>query len=528
MKKAWFWLRSRWPWPKAAAAPAAAAADASDAAAAAQAMAQAQAEPTRLLKKVGTRRGGPGRRASDLARQEPLMGLEAELAALRRGEPVPPGSAANGLPVPSAQPLRSTDRAAAPSQDKKSKRKDRADAGRLMRGDEDFLDGVRLAQVSEATPRSAWALYLLCLFVVCALVWASQAKVDVITRAEGKVVPDAREQVIASLEGGILRAIHVREGTIVEAGEELVQLDPTRFAAVQNEGEARQVALRGTAARLAAEVYGRALSFPPEVRIDAAVVAAETEAYNARRHLLGEAIGATRRNLNLIDNELATAQHMADQGLMSEVEVMRLRRQRNDLLMQMQERANRFRQDASTELLKVRSELVQIGQQQVVKEDALKRTTLKSPLRGIVKNIRIGTLGGVVPAGAPILEIVPITDRVLIEARIKPADIGFVRTGLSAAVKLSAYDYYTYGGLQGTIEYISPDALGDDRGAAQDNSYYRARIRTDVSHLRGAADRPLAVLPGMTATVEIRTGDRTVMDFLLKPMLKGSEAFRER
>jgi adhesin transport system membrane fusion protein len=469
-------------------------------------------------KNVGIRRGGPGRRATDQVRQEPLMGMEAELAALRRGEPVPPGSAA--ATAESAQtPPRAEKRASA--------QVTRIHPGRVMRGDAAFLEGVREAQINEGTPRALWVLYLLCAIVISVLAWATQAQIDVVTKAEGKVVPDAREQVIASLEGGILRALHVREGAIVEAGDELVQLDPTRFAAQQNEGQARQTAMRGTLARLQAEVYGRALIFPPEVRIDAAVVAAETEAYTARRRLLDEAVAVTRRSIGLIDNELGMATYMSEQGLMSEVEVMRLRRQRNDLQIQVQERVNRFRQDASTELLRLRSELAQIGEQQVVKEDALKRTVLKSPLRGIVKNIRINTIGGVVPAGGAILEIVPITDRVLVEARIKPADIGFVHIGMPAEIKLSAYDYYTYGGLKGTIEYLSPDALTDERGGP-DSSYYRARIRTDASHLRGKGDRLLSVLPGMVANVEIRTGDRTVMEFMLKPMLKGSEAFRER
>lgn len=468
-------------------------------------------------KPVGIRRGGPGRRATDVDRQEPLMGLEAELAALRRGEPVPPGSAA-ATPRPAAAA-----RAATPA----GAQVTRIHPGRVMRGDAEFLEGVREAQVNEGTPRALWVLYLLCAIVVSVLVWATRAQIDVVTKAEGKVVPDAREQVIASLEGGILRALHVREGAIVEAGDELVQLDPTRMVAQQNEGQARQTAMRGTVARLQAEVHGRPLVFPPEVRVDTAVVAAETEAYNARRRLLDEAVTVTRRSISLIDNELGMATYMSEQGLMSEVEVMRLRRQRNDLQIQVQERINRFRQDASTELLRLRTELTLIGEQQVVKEDALKRTVLKSPLRGIVKNIRINTLGGVVPAGGAIMEIVPITDRVLVEARIKPADIGFIQLGMPAEIKLSAYEYYTYGGLKGTIEYLSPDALTDERGGP-DSSYYRARIRTDASHLRGKGDRALAVLPGMVANVEIRTGDRTVMEFLLKPMLKGSEAFRER
>lgn len=401
--------------------------------------------------------------------------------------------------------------------------------GRFVRGDERLLEGVRAAMAQEKSPHALWALYLLCLAVVVAVVWAVYAKVDIVARADGRIVPEGREQVIASLEPGILRALFVREGAIVNAGEDLVQLDPTRVSAQQNEGLAKQTALRGTAARLLAEVAGKALSFPPEVRIDAAVVAAETEAYEARQQALREGVELTRRSIALLDNELATAQHMAEQGLMSEVEVMRLRRQRNELQMQVQERRNRFRQEASTELLRVRTELAQLGEQQVVRDDALKRTVLKSPVRGIVKNIRVNTVGGVVTAGAPILEIVPLTDRILVEARIRPADIGFVRVGQSATVKLTAYDYFSYGGLTGTIDYISPDALGEDsRMGAADTSYYRARIRTDVSALRAKDNQPLPVLPGMTASVEVRTGDRTVMEFLLKPLLKGTEAMRER
>lgn len=403
------------------------------------------------------------------------------------------------------------------------------DPGQLLPGDDAFLQDVRQARVAEVSPQARWALYLLLLLVVTTLVWAALAHVDVVTRAEGKVVPVAREQVIASLEGGLLRSLRVQEGSVVEVGQELAQLDPTRFAAQQNEGQARVLALQGTLARLTAEVGEQPLKFPASVRADAAVVAAETEAYQLRRRLLDEAAAVTRRSMALLDDELATAQQMARKGLMSEVEVMRLKRQRNDLLMQLQERGNRFRQEASTELLRVRSELAQLGEQQVARGDALQRTTLTSPVRGIVKNIRVSTLGGVVAPGAPILEIVPLTDQVLIEARIKAADIGFIHVGQPAEIKLSAYDYFTYGGLKGTVDYLSPDAFNDDKaGAPEAQGHYRARIRTDATTLRGAGNRPLAVLPGMTASVEIRTGDRTVLDFLLKPMFKGSEAFRER
>lgn len=399
---------------------------------------------------------------------------------------------------------------------------------RAQQGDARFLAGIREAQLVESTPRSNLALVLMLAVVGAVVVWAAVSEVDQVARATGKVVADGRDQVIASLEGGILHTLKVKEGMVVEAGQELLLLDRTRVEAQQNEGQVKRVALLGTQARLTAESTGQALRFPPEVQRVRDVVAAETEAYAARRRALDEAVVVYRRSLDLVNQELAMAQTMSAQGLMSEVEVMRLRRQANDLSLQIAERTNRFRQDASTELVRIRAELAQVDEQMVVKQDVLTRTVLRSPVRGVVKSIKVGTLGGVVTPGAPIMEIVPLGDRILIEARVKPADIGFVRTGLPAEVKLSAYDYYTYGGLKGQIESISPDALMDEtRSPGSDGSYYRALIQADASTLR-AQGKPLPILPGMTATVDIRTGERSVLQFLLRPLFKSREAFRER
>jgi len=399
---------------------------------------------------------------------------------------------------------------------------------RAQHGDARFLAGIREAQLIESTPRSNLALALMLLTVGAVIVWAVVSRVDQVARATGKVVADGRDQVIASLEGGILHTLKVKEGMVVEAGQELLSLDRTRVASQQNEGEIKRLALLGTQARLIAESSGLPLRFPKDVLAAQEVVAAESEAHVARRRALDEAITVYRRSLDLVNQELAMAQSMAAQGLMSEVEVMRLRRQANDLSLQIAERANRFRQDASTELLRVRAELAQVDEQMVVKQDALTRTVLRSPVRGVVKSIKMGTLGGVVTPGAPIMEIAPIGDRIVVEARVKPADIGFVRIGLPAEVKLSAYDYYTYGGLKGQIESISPDAMTDDvRTPGTDGSYYRALIVADASNLR-AAGKPLPVLPGMTATVDIRTGERSVVQYLLRPLFKSREAFRER
>jgi len=176
----------------------------------------------------------------------------------------------------------------------------------------------------------------------------------------------------------------------------------------------------------------------------------------------------------------------------------------------------------------VRNELAQQEEQMVVRDDALRRTTLVSPVRGLVKQIRANTLGGVIAAGAPVMEIVPLGERVLVEARVMPADIGFVKLGQPVDIKLSAYEYTVYGSLKGTVLSISPDALGDpERAASPEATWYRALVRADTAALQ-VGDRQYPVLPGMTGSAEIRTGQRTVLGFLLRPMMKSQEAFRER
>ena len=398
--------------------------------------------------------------------------------------------------------------------------------GRLQRGDAAYMTHLNAAQVVERLPIVNWSLYLMALVVGAALLWAALAQVEVITKADARIVPEAREQVIASLEGGLLRELLVHEGQAVDAGQPLAHLDPTRFQAQQDEGQAKRLALLGTLARLQAEAGGSALAFPDALNAQPGIVQAETAAWQARRRSLEESVSANQRSIELVARELQVAEAMASRGLLSEVEVMRLRRQVNDLRLQNQERVNRFRQEASTELLRLRSELAQLEEQQVVRADQLRRTVLTSPVRGLVKNIRVRTVGGVVAAGTPLLEIVPLGPRVMVEARIKPADIGFVRVGQPVEIKLTAYEYTVYGGVRGTVEYISPDALGDaERGG--EGTWYRALVRADHANLR-ARGEALPLLPSMTGQVEINTHQRSVLSFLLAPMLKSQQAFRER
>jgi adhesin transport system membrane fusion protein len=439
----------------------------------------------------------------------------------------------------------------------------------LQVADLPFVSPVTGAQLVEPAPAAMWAIYLMLVAVVVAVAWAALAQVDIVTKANGRVVPDGREQVIASLEGGLLREVLVREGQQVERGQALALLDPTRAEAQQAEGQAKRLATMGTLARLQAEASGKPLKFPPQV--PAPVVAGETESYDARRNALVEATDSVRRSMALLGRELDVSQRMSAKGLMSEVEVMRLRRQINELSAQIQERSNRFRQDASAELVRVRTELSLMEEQMVVRDDAMRRNTLTSPVRGIVKQIKANTVGGVVAPGAPVMEILPLGQHVLVEARVRPADIGFVKVGQPVLIKLSAYEYTIYGGLRGVVHSISPDALGDpDRASSPDGTWYRALVRADSNSLLpkragaptktagGAAPRAdadveeraapaadgataarargsnpvvlpgLPVLPGMNGTVEIRTGERSVLAFMLLPMLKSQEAFRER
>ena len=397
----------------------------------------------------------------------------------------------------------------------------------LQREDLGFLSPLQAAQEMEPARGAIWAIYLMLGALACAIVWSAIAQVDMIARGESRVIPEGREQVIASLEGGILRELKVREGEAVVAGQPLAMLDPTRVEAQQSESRAKRLALTATAARLQAEAGGRPLQFPPELSSMHGVVQGETDSFNARQRALTEAVATNQRNQRLLERELAMAENLSSKGLMSDVEVMRLRRQVNDLNAQSQERTNRFRQDASAELVKVQTELTMLGEQQVVRDDMLKRTVLTSPVRGMVKNIRANTVGGIVAGGAPVMEIVPVGDKVLVEVRIKPADIGFVQVGQRVEVKLTAYDYAVFGTLRGRLEIIGPDAMGDtDRGP--EATWYRGLVRADASTLKNKQGKPLTVLPGMVGTAEVRTGRRSVLSFLLRPMLKANEAFTER
>ena len=389
-----------------------------------------------------------------------------------------------------------------------------------------YMRDMHQAMVAEKQNVIGVTLILMLACLGAALFWADHFKLEEITRGNAKVIPSSREQIIQSLEGGILSELMVREGDIVAQGQPLLRIDPTKANASYQEGQNKALALRATAARLRAEARGIPLQFSADVKQLTELVKNETNTYQAKRQALEQSTTTIKRSKQLIARELAMTEPMAAKGLVSEIELLRMRRQVNELELQIQERFNKYRAEAANELIKVESELSQTTEIVGARKDQVKRTTINAPLRGTVKNIRMNTIGGVVQPAQDIMEIVPLDERLLVEAKIRPTDVAFLHPGLPATVKISAYDYSIYGGLEGVIEIISPDTLREER-KSEDENYYRVLVRTKNSTLSNNG-KELPIIPGMTASVEIRTGEKTVLDYLLKPVLKAREALRER
>jgi adhesin transport system membrane fusion protein len=389
-----------------------------------------------------------------------------------------------------------------------------------------WASDMQQALLGERSRVTGVALALMGAALGAALVWAGFSRGEEITKGEARIIPSSREQVIQSLEGGIMQELHVREGDVVEAGQPLLRIDPTKADASFNEGRSKEIALRATIARLEAESRGTSLAFPPEVASDRDIVRNETQAYLARRQALEQSTATLKRSKALLEREIAMTQPMVERGLVAEVELLRMQRQFNELDLQVNERNNKYRAEAAAELSRNEGELAQVTGLLAARKDQVDRTVIRAPLRGTVKNVRVNTIGGVIQPGQDIMEIVPLEEQLLVEAKIAPREVAFLRPGLPAKVKLTAYDYTVYGALDGTVELISPDTLREER-KSDEASYYRVLVRTTKSAL-SVGGRDLPIIPGMTATVEVRTGEKSVLDYLLKPVLRSREALRER
>ena len=377
-----------------------------------------------------------------------------------------------------------------------------------------------------ALPRATLVIWIVCIGLAIFLAWAWFFNLEEVSTGTGKVIPSSKEQIIQSLEGGILTKLDVQEGDIVQKGQVLAQLDQTRFASKVGESKSLLVSAQATAARLRAEVNGTPLVFPDDVLKEPKLVKEETALYHSRRENLEQSLEGYRQALQLVQQELVMTEPLVAKGAASEVEVLRLKREANDLQNKMNDTRNQYYVKAREELSKANTDIQ--TQQQVVmgRSDSLQRAVFKAPVRGVIKEIDVTTLGGVIPQNGKLMTIVPLEDKLLIEARISPRDIAFIRPGQEALVKVTAYDYSIYGGLNGKVTVISPDTIRDE--VKQDQFYYRVYIRTGSDKLFNKSGKAFGITPGMVATVDIRTGEKTVMDYLLKPFNKAKEALRER
>lgn len=371
-------------------------------------------------------------------------------------------------------------------------------------------------------------LWIIAIALAAFLGWAANAPLEETTRGPGKVVPISRSQIIQSLEGGVLEEILVHEGEEVTAGQPLAIINDTRFRTAYEDLEGQIAALKASLIRLEAEQAGAdsvdfdvdGEHFPPEI------VAIETAVFAARRERYVEAVASLEERLALAREQLDLVQPMVERGAASPISAIELERAIADLRGELSDIRTSYVQEINDLIAQKSTELASLRQQSAQRRDALTRATLKSPVRGIVKNLEITTRGGVVSPGETIMEVVPLDDQLVIEAEIRPQDVAFLHVGQPASVKITAYDYTVYGMLNGELVFISADTIVDE---TQRNAepYYKVRVLTDSAALEGP-DGPLPIRPGMVAQVDIQTGSKTVLEYLLKPILRGQEAFNER
>lgn len=402
---------------------------------------------------------------------------------------------------------------------------------KLKSGDLELVNDLNAALQKEKHTGKFWVIGLLVALMVVFVIWAYNSPLEEVTRGQGSIIPSSREQVIQSLDQGIIKDMKVREGDVVERGQILLNLDDTRSSAILRESEAKVANLEAMAARLRAEAYGTQLTFPKGVSKE--LVQREQATYMARRRSVVEAVQGLAQSKAALDQEIAITSPMVRQGVVSEVELLRMQRESNDLASQIAQRQNEYVAKASEELVRIESELAQARENMAMRADPVERSQIRAPMKGIVKDIRINTVGGVVNAGEDIMTIVPLDDKLLVEAYISPRDVAFIHPGLAAVVKISAYDYAIYGGLDGKVTLISPDTISNKERTEQlklnpNEVYYRVLVQTEGNSLTDKDGKPMPIIPGMVASVDIKTGEKTVFQYLTKPLTRMKQALRER
>ena len=428
----------------------------------------------------------------------------------------------------------------------------------------DWAGDADWARLQQEPLRARSLLRLAAAGLLLLLIWAAFAQIDEVTRGEARVVPTSQVQIIQSVDGGVVEALPVREGQVVEAGQLLLRVDPTRFVSNMLESRASQLAVQAKALRLEALTRGTPFNPPAELLREAPdIVAQEMRLYESRRAEISAQISISQnqlaqrqqelnevrarreqaeRGLELMTKEINATRPMVATGAVSEVEVFRLEREAARLrgdreqataqiarvqaaileaTRKIEEVQLSSRNQMSAELSETMSKLASLSQGGRALEDKVKHADIKSPVRGTVKRLLVNTVGAVVQPGKEVVEVVPLDDTLILEVQITPKDIGFLRPGQEAMVKFTAYDFSIYGGLLAEVIHIGADSVLDEKG----NAFFHIRVRTRKPSLGPS----LPIIPGMVAQVDILTGKKTVLSYLLKPVLRAkSNALTER
>ncbi|MDX1296083.1 MAG: HlyD family type I secretion periplasmic adaptor subunit [Sulfurimonadaceae bacterium] len=435
-----------------------------------------------------------------------------------------------------------------------------------LQEDLEYMSSLSAAVLEQQTPKSHRALWIASLGIIWLLIWSAFAELDERTRGMGKVIPSQKIQVVQNLEGGIIEQLYVKEGDRVKKGQEIIKLSDIKFAGSFNENRLKMNELIAKSYRLNAEASGTPFDAPPEdyeempklleherslylshmqqLQNNLAIIDKQISQKQNER-LEAKAKNSELKNaLELIEKEIAITEPLTKNNVVSEVQFLQIKRQAaiikgdykaaqhtikkvsesiEELKKKRSELTFEFQNNAKQEWNKVDAEIDRIKEEQNVLADRVQRTIVRSPVDGTVKQILISTVGGVIKPGMDLIEIVPDDDTLLIEAKINPADIAYIYPGQSAMVKFTAYDFSIYGGLEGTVKHVSADTITDEK----ENSFYLVQIQTDKRFL-GNEETPLEIMVGMTVNVDILTGKKTVLDYLLKPILKVQQnALRE-
>ena len=450
----------------------------------------------------------------------------------------------------------------------------------------EMVDDVYGAMMTDAPSGHRLIIWSLAVMILCFLIWSYFSEIEQVTRGAGKVIPSSQVQVIQSLDGGVLQEMYVHEGMVVKKGQALARIDDTRFRSDFAQQEQEVVSLRANIIRLQAELDSLRLSdtntdwrkqvkvvlssinFPEDLqKNEPQLIQRQKDEYKGRLRDLNNQLEILARQIQqrdqeiqeisakiktlttsyqLVTRELELTKPLAEKGIVPEVELLKLERSVNDLQGELQtvrilrpklkaaldeaifkrrDAVFSFASDNRAQLNEMQTRLSRMSEAQIGAKDKVSRAVITSPVNGTVKTIHINTLGGVVQPGVDIIEIVPTEDQLLVEAKITPKDIAFLHPGLPAVVKVTAYDFTRYGGLKGTVEHISADTTQDEEG----NSFYLVRVRTAESSLIKQDGTPMPIIPGMLTSIDIITGKRSILEYILNPILRAKDtALRER